>query len=69
VDLLVKAAKAVIILIKAIGDLIKTAWQRFQGEEFQAAKKRGHFVSSVKRTPRLVQWSRILCHVYEVRVS
>lgn len=52
VKLLAKAAQAAMRLIKAIGSLIRAAWQRFQGflEEFFAAKKLGKFVSGVKNS-------------------
>lgn len=52
VYLLAKGAQAAMRLIKAIGDLISEAWQRFLGflNEFQAAKTLGKFITDVKNT-------------------
>ena len=46
-NLIAKAAEAVRRLIRAIINLIKTSWKKFQGfmKEFQAAKRIGRFVN------------------------
>lgn len=52
VDLLSKAAAALVRLVKAIGQLIETVWERVQGfvQEFGAAKKVGRFVAGIQQS-------------------